>query len=152
MKYRRFVPASKTPKFTVCLALVLSLLCVSAGAQDAPPFDVSNPKHKKWPIEEAARIYRSACALVARTVRPEKPPNLRPKFLLILGAKEDEIVRHGAEVELRLQAWDAENFAQAVVLMAADEVVRREEVPDLARSALLSSQASVSVEDLRQGR
>lgn len=154
MKYRSLVPASAaavTPKLTVCLALILTLLCASAVAQDVP-FEVFNPKHKKWPVQEASRIYRSACDLVARTVRPEKPPHLRPKFLLILGAKGDEIVRHGAVAEVHLRAWHPEYFAQAVVIMATEEIVAREEVPGIAHSALLSSQASVSVEDLRQER
>jgi len=67
------------------LALVLAFP-TSVHAQDSLPFAVSNPKHQKWAMEEAGRIYMSACALVARAVRPERPPHLHPGFVLVLGA------------------------------------------------------------------
>jgi hypothetical protein len=143
--------ASVSSKLRICLAVTLALLCAAAGAQDVP-FEVSNPKHKKWPVEQAARIYRSACDLVARTVRPEKPPQLRPKFVLVLGADADQISRRDGLMEVRLKSWHPEHFAQAVVIMATEDIVRREDIPDIAHSALHSSEASISVEDLRQER
>lgn len=60
------------------LAALLLAGSLSSRAQDGEPFAVSNPKNLKWPAEEASRIYYSACYLAARTVRPEKPPQLRP--------------------------------------------------------------------------
>jgi hypothetical protein len=113
------------------------------------PFEVVNPKHKKWPEAEAARIYNSACDLLARSVRPEHPPQLRPKFRLVLGSDQDEFVRDDAMAELHLKSWNPEKFAQGVVVVALRELVPR---PDLARLAHLSvtlAGSSVDVGDLR---
>ena len=121
-------------------------------AQSSLPFEVSNPKNKKWPAEEASRIYDSACARVARAIRPESPPRLHPQFVLVLGARENETVRNGSVAEIRLKAWNAASFAEAVVVMAIREVLNTEEVTNITRAALISAQASVSVSELRGGR
>jgi hypothetical protein len=113
------------------------------------PFEVSNPKHKKWPETEAGRIYTSACDLLARSIHPEHPPLLRPRFRVVLGADSDEFVRDGALTELHLKSWDPEKFAQGVVVVALRELVSR---PDLARIARLSvtlAGSTVDVSDLR---
>jgi len=133
----------------VAVVATLSLGCL---AQDAPPFEVSNPKHKKWPAEEASRIYASACDLVARRVRPERPPHLHPKFRLILGTGDDQVIRSSTESEIRLKSWNPASFAEGVVIMAAREIVSNDQVVNIARDALFSAQASVSVNELRQGR
>src|SRR5580700_8386079 len=55
---------------SICVFVVLLVagLCPDGVAQSSLPFRVSNPKHKKWPGDEASRIYTSACELVARTI------------------------------------------------------------------------------------
>jgi hypothetical protein len=121
-------------------------------AQSSLPFEVSNPKNKKWPAEEASRIYDSACARVARAIRPDSPPHLHPQFVLVLGARDNETVRNGSVAEIRLKAWNAPSFAEAVVIMAIREVLNTEEVTNITRAALISAQASVSVSQLRRGR
>lgn len=66
------------------VAIILVFICAlamlhgSVRAQAAVPFEVQNPKHLNWSTEEAGRIYSSACELVARSIRPEKPPRLSP--------------------------------------------------------------------------
>jgi hypothetical protein len=122
---------------------------IEAVASSNMPFEVSNPKHKKWPETEAGRIYTSACDLLARSIHPEHPPLLRPKFRVVLGAHSDEFVRDGALTELHLKSWDPEKFAQGVVVVALRELVSR---PDLARIARLSvtlAGSTVDVSDLR---
>jgi hypothetical protein len=119
-------------------------------AQSSLPFEVSNPKKKKWPAEEAGRIYNSACAHVARAIRPESPPHLHPKFVLVLGARDNETVRNGSVAEVRLKTWDAASFAEAVVVMAIREVLNSQEVTNITRDALMAAQATVSVGELRQ--
>jgi len=79
-------PASKLlrrlPSHLLPCALLLLLTAVCGCAQNTLPFEVSNPSNKKWSPAEASRIYDSACDVLARTIRPEKPPHLRPKFRL----------------------------------------------------------------------
>jgi hypothetical protein len=136
----------------VLLVAVIASLSLGCIAQEAAPFAVSNPKKKKWPMEEASRIYYSACELVARRVRPERPLHLHPKFLLVLGAGENQVVRSDTVSEIRLKSWNPASFAEGVVIMATRDIVSNDQVANIARDALFSAQASVSVDELRQGR
>lgn len=131
---------------------LIAVLCPDCVAQSPLPFEVSNPKHQKLPIDEAGRIYISACSLAARTIRPERPAHLRPKFTLVMGAADDQMVRDEAGSEIHLKVWNPATFAQAVVILAAREILKNEDVEGIVRTAVLSAQASVSVNDLRQAR
>lgn len=119
------------------------------GSSSALPFEVSNPKHQKWAELEAGRIYIQACDLLARSIRPEHPPQLRPKFRLVLGADTDEFVRDAAMSEIHLKLWNPEKFAQGVVVVALREVIPR---PDLARLARLSVTLASSTVDISEIR
>jgi hypothetical protein len=136
---------------TLCVGLAAILLSIGCLAQTNFPFQVANPKHQPWPADEAARIYESACELAARAIRPEQPPRLRPKFILVLGANNNETVRYGEMSELRLKKWEPAKFAQAVVVMAVREVLPGDQIANMVRTAVLSSQATISAKDLRQG-
>jgi hypothetical protein len=135
---------------TLALTLILACFTVKAAAQDTLPFTVSNPKHMNWSMDEATRIYDSACQMVARSVRPEKPPRLQPTFVLVLGAKEDETVRMGSTSEVHLKTWSAPRFAQAMVYLAEREILRNEDILQITHDVLLATEASVSVAELRQ--
>jgi hypothetical protein len=112
-------------------------------------FEVSNPKHKKWPETEAQRIYTSACELLARSIHPEHPPQLHPKFRLVLGADSDEFVRDGALAELHLKSWDPEKFAQGVVVVALRELIPRPDLARIARQSVTLAGSTVDVSNLR---
>ena len=116
----------------------------------AAPFGVSNPKNKKWPVDEATRLYFSACDRVARTIRPMDPPHLHPSFVLVLGAPDNETLRDSKVSQVRLKNWDPAAFAQAVVILAAREILSPEEMVHITHDALTYARASVSVSDLRQ--
>jgi hypothetical protein len=141
--------AGRVLALAICM---LAMLRASSSAQDALPFEVSNPKHLKWQTEEAGRIYVSACELVARSIRPEKPPRLQPRFKLVLGAREDEMRRRGAISEVRLKVWDAARFAEAMVLMAAREILKDDDLTHLTRATLVTAQATVSVNELKRNK
>ena len=48
------------------MALLICMISFAGMAQTPDlPFRVSNPKHKKWPVDEAERIYFAACDRVA---------------------------------------------------------------------------------------
>jgi hypothetical protein len=133
------------------MALLISMINFMAVAQTDLPFSVSNPKHKKWPVDEAQRIYFAACERVAKAIRPEKPPRLQPKFVLILGADDNAAVHIGNSSEVRLKDWNPGAFSDAVVVMAAREILDPRQLASLSREALLSAQATVSVADLEHG-
>jgi hypothetical protein len=135
------------------LTLTLVLAFPTSGrAQDSLPFAVSNPQHQKWAMEEAGRIYMSACALVARTVRPERPPHLHPAFVLVLGTRDDETVRSGTVSEIHLKTWNPARFAEAVVIMASRDVVNNDALISLTRETLMAAESSVSVSELKEKR
>ena len=135
-----------------CLAVIVAGAVPAFAQTSDVPFTVSNPKHKKWPIEEAHRIYFAACELVARAIRPEKPPRLFPTFVLVLGTEQNEAVRVGETSEIHLKEWNPTAFSQAVVVMAARAIFDSGQIASLSREALMSAQASVSVGELHEGR
>lgn len=142
-------------RFRAAIAfLVLGFLANAAcvPAQNAIPFEVSNPGHKKWSAEEATRIYDAACTLVARSIRPERPPALHPKFTLVLGATDNEVVRTGPEAEVHLKVWDANKFSEAVAILVAREVLQPAELRYIASESLRTATASTSVTELRGNR
>lgn len=123
---------------------------VSSAEPIALPFEVSNPGNAKWSPEEAGRIYDAACALVARSIRPEKPPHLHPQFLLVLGSAADEIVRTDNQAEIHLKTWNADKFAEAATIMVAREVIKGDDLRSIARMSVLSAQATTSITELRR--
>lgn len=135
---------------SIALLVITTAFSCAALGQSKLPFEVSNPRNQKWPVEQAGRIYVSACDLLARTIRPEKPPELRPKFLLVLGSDSDEYVRMGAQVEIRLKSWSSPKFAEAVVMIASREVLQDDDLKNIVRQSLSLSRASVSVSELRK--
>jgi len=142
----------RTMSALTLLVCGITMLGAGASAQTSPdlPFEVSNPKHLELPTDEANRIYSSACELVARSIRPEKPPRLAPRFVLVLGADANETLRNGALAEIHLKEWNPARFAEAMVLMATREILKNEDVMNLTRDTLMAAQASVSVSELKR--
>jgi hypothetical protein len=112
------------------------------------PFEVSNPSNKKWSPVEATRIYDSACDLLARTIRPEKPPHLRPKFRLVLGAESDQFVNEGGLTEVHLKSWNPEKFAERVVVVAVRDVLRADELARVVHQSVSLAASTINVHDL----
>ena len=127
------------------------LMCAVAApiarihAQTSLPFEISNPKNKKWEANEAVRIYTWACDLLARTIRPEKPPQLHPSFRLVLGADNDEFVHLNSVFEIRLKSWNPEKFSQGVVLVAVNGLVQGEELNRVVRESVSLANSTLDV-------
>jgi len=145
---------SKTTLRAPLVALLLGIILASTAlcAQDVSPFAVLNPKNKKWPADEATRIYFSTCELVARTVRPEKPPVLRPKFVLVLGSDNDEFVNLSPDMEVHLKSWNDVKFAEAVALIATRDVVHPDQMEKIVRQSVSLANSTVSVSQLKQNQ
>jgi hypothetical protein len=135
------------PSILLC-ALLLLVTAVCGCAQNTLPFEVYNPGNKKWSPAEATRIYDSACDLLARTIRPEKPPHLRPKFRLVLGAETDQFVNEGGVTEVHLKSWNPEKFAEGVVVVAIRDVLRADELARLVHQSVSLAAATVNVREL----
>lgn len=131
------------------MVMVVAFAMSTAHAQDSLPFEVSNPKSKKWPAEQATRIYSFVCDLVARAVRPEKPPRLHPKFRLVLGTKDDEYIGNGPANEIHLKSWNAEKFAQGVVVVAVKDMMQTDDVVRLAHRSVSLADSTIEVGELQ---
>lgn len=137
--------------WTVLLA-ASALSGMPCAGQELTSFEVSNVKNLKWSPEEAGRIYKQACQVVAQSLRPQRPPVLRPRFLLVLGAKQNQVVRMDDRSEIRLKKWDPEGFAEGIVILSAREILKTQEVLQLAHATLLAAASIVSVTQLKPGR
>jgi len=117
--------------------------------QQTAMFDVDNPKNQRWYPAEARKIYTSTCDLVARSIRPDKPPHLEPRFRLVLGTKKNEFIRNGRGNELRLKSWDPEWFAQGVALGAIHDMLANDELARIAHQSVVLADSTVDVRELR---
>ncbi len=131
-----------------CALLLLITAAVGCAQQAAVPFEVSNPNNKKWPPAEAARIYESACDLLARTIRPEKPLRLRPRFRLVLGADSDQFVNEGGLTEVHLKSWNPEKFAEGVVVVAVREVLPANDLARVVHQSVSLASSTINVHEL----
>jgi len=134
-------------------ATILLLVAASPAwsqAQATAPFEVQNPKNQRWYPVEARRIYASACDLVARSIRPDNPPHLEPRFLLVLGADENEFVRDGRVNEIRLKSWNPETFAEGVVIGAIRDVLHTDELAKIAHQSVVLADSTLDVRELRE--
>lgn len=136
-------------RIVIAFLLILFSAVGLAHAQESRlPFEVSNAKHKKWPEAQAARIYARACDLLARSIRPEKPPELHPKFVLVLGADGDEYVRDTNSVEIHLKNWNPEKFAQGVMVVALRDLVHGQDLAKLAHQSVSLADSTIDVLEL----
>jgi hypothetical protein len=138
-----------TPRLLLAVVAV-PLFAISAWSQSATtsPFEVQNPQKKQYFPAEAGRIYNSACALVARSIRPDHPPQLQPHFRLVLGANDDEFVRDGSVSEIHLKSWNPERFAEGVVLVAIQDVLRGDDLEKIAHQSVILADSTLDVRDM----
>ena len=150
---KRLFAESAIKRFALLVFVAVAVSSVFGSAQtpgqSALPFEVSNPKNKKWEPAEAKRIYNSACHLLARTIRPDKPPELHPQFKLVLGSENDEFVRDGANVEVHLKNWQPEIFAQAVVAIAVRELLQGDQLQRVAHQSVLLANSTIDAHESR---
>jgi hypothetical protein len=136
-------------RIVIAFLLILFSAVGMAHAQESSlPFEVSNPKHKKWPEAQAARIYVWACDLLARSIRPEKPPQLHPKFVLVLGTDGDEYVRDTNTTEIHLKNWNPEKFAQGVVVVALRDLVHGQDLAKLAHQSVSLADSTIDAREM----
>lgn len=142
----------RVPRLILIVAILVvavapSLLCQTPNPL---PFEVQNTKKQQWLPGEATRIYNSACELVARSIRPDNPPRLQPRFRLVLGADDNEFVRDGVVDEIRLKSWNPEKFAEGVVIVAIRDVLHAQDLEKIAHQSVVLADSTLDVRELRQ--
>jgi hypothetical protein len=136
--------------FCAVTLFVFAALPLWSQVQQTTMFDVKNPKNQRWYPVEARRIYTSACDLVARSIRPDAPPRLQPRFRLVLGADENEFVRDGRVNEIRLKSWNPEKFAEGVVIGAIRDLLHADELAKIAHQSVVLADSTLDVRELRE--
>jgi hypothetical protein len=141
----------KVVRFALGVAAVLALTA-AAWCQSAKPspFEVENAKKQQYFPAEAKRIYTSACALVARSVRPDNPPTLEPHFRLVLGTDDDEFVRDGTVSEIHLKSWNSEKFAEGVVAVAIRDVLHGDDLEKIAHQSVILADSTLDVREISE--
>ena len=112
--------------------------------------------HKKAQIDElrATKIYDSVCSRIARELNPSRPPDLRPKFVLVIGDLNQKTTRIESSgvgpTRIYLREWNECVFAYTVALVAIQQSVPRESIMRVASLAIKALNATVDVRDLRK--
>jgi hypothetical protein len=95
-------------------------------------------------LQKWRRFYSSACSVVQREFDIGHP--LHPEVRLVLGADKNEIWFAGREV--RCTKWDRYAFAQRVVWLAFEDLMRSEQRLTIAKRALSWADSTVEIERL----
>lgn len=129
-----------TKRFRLLVALLT--LATACFAQEG--LTVFKNKNQKWPEEDAAKIYLSACSAVQREFSGRQP--LHPAIRVVLGAEANnvELSKH----ELRLVKWDPYLFAQGVVIFAFEDLMPAEARITITKRAVSWADATVEVGQL----
>ena len=109
---------------------------------------IHGPQSQSISYAQAEAIYRSACKVIEQEFSRTEP--VRPRLTLILGASTNNVnyVKH----EVQLTKWNKYEFAQGVVLLAADELLPLEKRLLLTKLAVLQSESTVDISELKTGR
>ncbi len=91
----------------------------------------------------APKIYLSACSVVQREFG--RNYLVTPRVTLVLGAAKNEVGFD--EREIRLTKWDRNLFAQGVVMLASEDVIRDRRTA-MAQRAVTWVDATVDIEGL----
>jgi hypothetical protein len=124
----------------VIVVLILATACL---AQEG--LTVRSNRKQKWPAAEAQKIYLSACSVVQREFGATH--SVAPTITLVLGADSNEVGFDKREI--RLAKWDRNAFAQGVVMLAFEDVMRDRRVA-MAKRALIWVDTTVDVERLTE--
>lgn len=147
------------------LAALLFLLAVmmmtKANAQDVlevPPAEVHIRKGAAFSYERMNKLYFAACHEVTAEMWPDQWKHkrelmLRPKIVLEVGVEKDavEIDLETGAAHIQMRKWADATFAYAVVLAAETSILSKERKRLLAKAAMQTANATISVEELKEG-
>jgi len=124
------------------LALALTTVCL---AQESF-VTVSIKGKQKWPAEEVDKIYLSTCSAVQKEFGGDHA--LGPRLVLVLGSDRNAV--NFDKKEVMLIKWNRELFAQAVVVLAFENLMTEQRRRTIARRALNWADATIDVAQNRR--
>lgn len=128
---------------TRAMKFLIPILVFLTSCLAQQPLSIRILSKQKSPVN-AQKIYLSACSAVQREFGASQA--LRPQLTLVIGG-------HGNFLgwdrrEIHLQKWDADLFAQGVVMLAFDELLPVQRRLAVAKRAVTWADSTVEVRDL----
>jgi hypothetical protein len=146
------------------LKLIVTLLALASASLAQSSSDRSFlVMHSKQPdfslstvqMREAESLYKSACEVVQREFHAGSGA-LHPRFKVIIGADTDEVYgvmsaskNLDGAVQIRMKKWNPMSFAQGVVVIAFDQMLRTDLISQLGSRAVRYSGATLDVAGLK---
>jgi hypothetical protein len=135
----------------VLTLIVLASVGLAQSSSDGS-FSVRHAKKANFslsPVQmrEAESLYVGACEVVQREVRGGIG-ELHPHFTVVIGADRNQVhghMIHGhvrGNAEIWMKKWDATVFAEAVVVLAFDEMLTPDVIAELSNRALRFSNST----------
>ena len=118
--------------------LILATVCL---AQEG--LTIHSKGKQRWPATEPQKIYLSVCSVVQREFG--RNDLVAPRVTLVLSAAKNEVGFD--EREIRLTKWDRYLFAQGVVTLASEDVIRDRRTA-MAQRAVTWVDATVDIKGL----
>lgn len=134
-------------------ALLLFMLCAMQSrcqTSDVAPAEIHISNQAGFDSERMNTIYFAACREVADELWPGKHRELRPQVVLYVGDKQNDIQvqLETGHVTVRMKKWSDETFAYAIVTAAHAAATTKNRKQELARAAVQTANATVSVKQL----
>jgi hypothetical protein len=126
----------------VKFAIFLLAFATPCLAQDG--LTIENKHTERVSIEEAQKIYSSACSVVQREF--DSRHSLHPQIRLVLGADKNQVRLAGGEI--RLTKWDRYAFSEGVVWLAFEDLMSSQQRLSIAKRALNWADSTVEIERL----
>lgn len=123
-------------------AIVTAILTTACLAQEG--FTVRSDGKQQWPMDEAQKLYDSACIVVQQEFGSGH--KVRPQLTLVLGAPRNEV--NSDRKEIKLTQWDRYLFAQGVIMLAFEELMSLEERATMAKRAVSWADSTIDVKRL----
>ena len=122
-------------------AITLGLAATTSGADDGL---IIGGNSKQFWVQDAKKVYDSACSTVQHEFRISTP--VRPRLTLIVGASENKASVEPREI--RLTKWDPYLFAQGVVIFAFEDLLPDKERVAVAMRSVKLAESTVDVKAL----
>src|SRR5271169_6278974 len=143
----------------VFFTFVVLVSAALAQSSSDGSFSVQHAKNTNFSLKpaqmrEAENLYKSACVIALHDLRGGVG-ELHPHFRVIIGADSNEVrgIVHGdannGKTEIWMKKWNPRIFAQAVVVIAFDQVLTPDVIVQLGDRAIRYSDATVNVADFK---
>ena len=128
---------------TRAMKFVVPILVFLTSCLAQEPLSIRILSKQKSPVD-AQKIYLSACSAVQREFGASQA--LRPQLTLVIGGHGN--VLEWDRREIHLQKWDADLFAQGVVMLAFEELLPVQQRLAVARRAVTWADSTVEVRNV----